>query len=290
MMMSLGWAGLRIRAMNGMTAVMLATAVNCVFIDDSAAAGSVSGTRLVLWGARGATIVAIDNDRLVSTSDKPPKSFANITDISASSGHLSVVALEGGLQDAPTFSLYDWQPNPNTASLKAAIPGLVSAQISADGEFAALITCRSEGCDLQVWKLSSGERLAEWPRLVTRTAKVSWLIDRTVILVDGADGWIKAVTMDDHSISNVVKGHSPSISPNRSQLAYVYESRIRLRSLTDGRDRQLHSSVFSTQRYIGRLHWRKDSSQILANREAGALGYDTECLVLDVGSDRTQQF
>jgi hypothetical protein len=257
---------------------------------DSMTPDSTSNMRVILWGARALSIAAIEHERIRPTSARPPRNFANITDISEHSGHVDVVALDGGLQSAPEFSLYQWQLASNAAVLKAAIRGLVSAQTSADGQLGALVICHSEGCNVEVRRLSTGDQLAQWPRMVARTAKVSWIVDGKSILFDGEDGWIKTATVADHVVANLARGRAPAVSPGGTQVAYVSDKEIRVRSLDSGQDRRVYSSSFLSQGFVGRLHWSIDGREIIANREAGSLGYDTECLVIDASSGRANSF
>lgn len=249
-----------------------------------------SSSQVILWGARKLSIAVIEDERIKATSVNPPRNFANIIDISEHSGHIDIVALEGGLQSAPEFSLYQWQLGNNAIVSKGTIRGLVSAQTSADGQLGALVICHSEGCDVEVRSLSTGDQLARWPKAVARTAKVSWLVDGKSIVFDGEDGWLKTATVADSMVANIVRGRAPAVSLGGTQLAYVSDKEIRVRHLDSGEDRRIYSSGFLSQGFVGRLHWSADGREILANREAGSLGYDTECLVIDASSGRANSF
>jgi hypothetical protein len=143
---------------------------------------------------------------------------------------------------------------------------------------------------VEVRRLSSGDQLAQWPRAVVRTAKVSWLVSGKSILFDGEDGWVKIASIADHMTANLTRGRAPAVSPEGADVAYVSGKEIRVRSLDSNQDRQVYSGNLLSQKFIGRLHWSIDGREIIANREAGSLGYDTECLVIDVNSGRANSF
>ncbi len=254
-----------------------------VFSVSAVAASSplLRGT-IVLWGAQGLSFTSLSEVTATASSGRQGISLANIVDVASTAGRISIVAVDAS-RIPLQFTLYGLDPTSRSVSPILSRRHIASAEFSGDGHSAALVTCQSEACDVEVVSLPGEKKIASWPMSANRETTVTRPVDGGVLLFDSSDGWIKRASINDGAITNIVRGHKPSISMDGKYLAYVSESAIFVRNLASGDERRVYPPFFwNATGFIGRLYWREDGEVLAVNREAGLLGYDTECLLISV--------
>jgi len=247
----------------------------------------VHNTRyLVLWGSDTVYSAKLSDSILSDIRPIIENSVKNIIDTRVAGDGISIVGKDPLNETFDKFTLFVWQPGSIPPRKILEREGLLRAWLSPDKEQAVLLVCGSHQCDLLVTELRSGKDVVLVKGMISRSAEVTWHpMGSHLAFQSGGD--IRVVDIRSSASITLVKGEAPSWSPNGNFMAYRSGKDLLIYDYERKISTEIYHRYFWQTEFYGRISWTPDSQSLSFTVFAGLTGYDNECILIDVNSQKT---